>query len=129
MGRDGVYCLEVHKWKRKQKNTIPTIILDNASQITIMQREMLTEYEEIKDGFELSGAINGFCARCIGTGKCPKPFENITGFLIEGITENILADNDIKNDWQIQRIFNKINNAYVLTNYLTGEEIVFNNRY
>ncbi len=52
------------------------IILDNASQFSIMKEEMLSDHGEITNG--LFGAIDGYCARCRGRGKCPKPFEDIS---------------------------------------------------
>jgi hypothetical protein len=37
-----------------------------------MKKKMLSDYVEIINTFELIGAIDGYCARCVGRGKCPK---------------------------------------------------------
>ena len=79
--------------------------------------------------FDLTGAINGYCAKCIGRGNCPKPFDKVIGYHIEGVSDNILADNDIKDDWRIERVYNNKDDAYLLTSRVTGEQVVFDNRH
>ena len=93
-----------------------------------MNKELLTEYMPINGDLTLSGAVDGPCARCLGRGKCPRPFQHVTGYHFEGVHDNILADVDVKNEWKIERLFDSCMDAYLLKHYKTGEEFLFHNR-
>jgi hypothetical protein len=93
-----------------------------------MNKELLTDYQTVDDDLTISGAVDGACARCLGRGKCPRPFQNVTGYHFEGVKENILADVDVKQEWRISRLFDTCMDAYLLKHHETGEEVVFHNR-
>lgn len=94
-----------------------------------MQKDLLIDYHELdNNNLNLTGAVPGVCARCLGRGKCPSPFQNVIGYHFEGVNDNIIADNDIKKEWKIERILDTCTDAYLLTNYKSGEEVIFNNR-
>ena len=100
-----------------------TCIYDTGSQVTLMKPELLGEYEAVpaSEGFSLIGINRDHAMKCVGKGKCPPPFENITGYHVQGVEDNIIADKDVKKEWSIERVYSEDNNqvivdAIVLTN-------------
>jgi hypothetical protein len=108
----GILKLIAHR--RTKREHIPPYYptKSNTSQLTIMDKEFMSDFElaDNQNPLELIGAIDGYCAKCIGKGRLLAPFQNITGYCFEGVSDNILgflADSDVKNEWKIERIFNK----------------------
>ena len=92
-----------------------------------MPKELLSNYKTIKkeEQFGVSGINGGIRNMCVGKGFCPKPFDNIIGYHVEGVDACLIADNDIKVHWEQKRIFRPPVDCMQLTNRKTGEEYIF----
>lgn len=80
-----------------------------------MNLNMLTHITPC-DEYSLSGIVPGASIVSISKGKCKPPFENVTGYYFgEDVSDNLLADTDVKEEWLITRVYNHNSDCYVLT--------------
>ena len=78
-----------------------------------MKPQLLTQRQKTREVY-LSGVIAGKEIRSSGKGKCPYPFENINGYYFENVEVNILSDVDVKEEWEINRLYGEGIDCYRL---------------
>ena len=121
-------CLAVYDRLRSRINPGATVIYDNASQVTLMKRGLLSNYESVSNGFTLGGIIPGSSLVCVGRGMCPHPFQDVVGYHVTNVEENIIADCDIKRSgWKRTPYYddsdpNNIVDEFRLTRKINGKK-------